>query len=258
MDNILDTLVKYNNQTQGRDKVFRLFQYGSRFLWWFAEKCRYDKDTISKLKNLEYSLSTARKLLRLGRSLDTIYGALKLIHLPDLILRILLTMAKINQGLYLLMDHVVWFGRVGLADINKDRWGTRANKFWLFSILLHFIRDIYELWYLISLEMRVRSHCGVSPNISPSGNYCDASTRSSMGSSLHEDIFSTFGPVSRWALTHKDVVLDTLKNGCDLVIPMTGLGYINVAPGVVGLCGVISSVIGMVTLVDPLARILPS
>lgn len=56
------------------------------------------------------------------------YGALKSIHLNNLMLRITLTFAKINQALYFLMDHVVWFGRAGLVDIDKDKWGRKANK----------------------------------------------------------------------------------------------------------------------------------
>lgn len=40
---------------------FRLVQYSSRIIWANLEKKNKNKDLISKLKNLEYALSTARK-----------------------------------------------------------------------------------------------------------------------------------------------------------------------------------------------------
>lgn len=260
MENALDSLVKYNNQTQGRDRLFRLVQYGSKLLWWLAEKYKYNEELIHKLKNLENTMGAARKLLRLGRSLDLLYGSLKMIHLPDLMLRVTLTMAKLNQALYFLMDHVVWLDRVGLIAVNKDKWGRRANKFWLLSILLQIARDVYELWHLMSLELRIRSHCSMQPScgLPPTyGTYMESPMSTSTGY-LHEEVFTIFGPVSRWTLNHQDVVLDTIKNGCDLVIPMAGLGHLNASPGVVGLCGVVSSVIGIVTIIHPLSRLQPS
>lgn len=134
-------------------------------------------------------------------------------------------------------------------------------RFWLFSVALHFIRDIYELWKIVSLEMKLRSQCRTlsNPNqhIMSLTSHCTAAT--SYGYNyLHEDIFAIFGPVTRWSLDHKEVVLDTLKNGCDLVIPLTGLGYVKASPGITGLCGMISSLIGIITIIDPLARIQPS
>lgn len=40
---------------------YRLAQYSSRIIWANLEKKNGNKDFISKLKNLEYTLSTARK-----------------------------------------------------------------------------------------------------------------------------------------------------------------------------------------------------
>jgi peroxin-11B len=54
------------------------------------------------------------------------------------------------------------------------------------------------------------------------------------------------------------VVVDTVKNGCDVMIPLTALGYMRLSPGTVGLLGVVSSVAAIISLVDPLARLTPA
>lgn len=57
--------------------------------------------------------------------------------------------------------------------------------------------------------------------------------------------------------SHPDVTFDTLKNICDLFIPLDKLGLYQTNAGVVGFCGLISSVIGIVTLLQPKLKIKP-
>lgn len=246
----MDLVVKYNNQTAGRDRLFRLLQYGSRLLWWLAEQNRSDKDVVSKLKNLEYSLSTGRKLLRLGRSVDTLYGALSTMHLNDLVHRLTLTMSRINLAVYLFADHLLWLGRVGLSDLNKDKWSNRANRFWLFSILLNLIRDIYEIVRISVREVEARNKKRWH-----AGNKFDTAKSHGFQNSF-VSIVSRL--VSKCLNEHQDLVMDTVKNGCDVFIPLAGLGYVQSSPGFIGLCGVISSLIGILTIVNPQTKLQPS
>lgn len=261
MENILEGLVKFNTQTNGRDRIFRLLQYSSKFFGWTAEKCNYDKGAIIKLKNLEYSLGTARKLLRLGRFIDVLYGAFKSIHNPNLLIRFTLTMAKINSAIYYLNDHVVWLGRVGLVKVNQESWSKRGNRYWFYSLVLVLLRDIYELWLLINIDMRIRSHCSIlsSSDSHPSlGTEFCLRSYPSAGFQMDSNPFNMFKPVSDFAFDHRDVVLDTVKNLCDLMIPLGSMGYAKLSPGLVGLCGIISSLIGILTIVDPLSKLVPN
>lgn len=57
---------------------------------------------------------------------------------------------------------------------------------------------------------------------------------------------------------HKEVMMDTVKNGCDLFIPLTALGVTKCTPGTIGLLGIISSLIGLYTIIDPLYKLSPS
>lgn len=54
-------LIRLTEKTSGRDKLCRVVQYGSKFLYWVLEQESLSPGLIAKLKNLETSISTARK-----------------------------------------------------------------------------------------------------------------------------------------------------------------------------------------------------
>lgn len=54
------------------------------------------------------------------------------------------------------------------------------------------------------------------------------------------------------------VMIDTIKNGCDIFIPLAALGYVKLSPGTVGLLGVISSLAGILVMIEPKNKLYPS
>lgn len=170
-------------------------------------------------------------VLRLGRCLDSLYSALKTMNYPDVMVRITLTMGKIANALYLLTDHIIWIGRVGIMRVDLEKWNKIANKYWLMTIVMNLIRDVYE--FVRILEGRYF--------LSRITNYNTA--KHQLLSVLKDN---------------KDVVMDTVKNGCDLFIPLTALGITNCTPGTIGMLGVISSLIGLYTIIDPFYKLSPS
>uniref|UniRef100_T1JI86 Peroxisomal membrane protein 11B n=1 Tax=Strigamia maritima TaxID=126957 RepID=T1JI86_STRMM len=222
----IETLIKLNSQTQGRDRIIRLLQYGSKFIWWYLEKGRKDPLWIVRIKDLEYSLSTARKIFRLGRFLDTLNAALKSLHLQELSLRTTITFSKISSALYLLTDHIIWFGRVGLMAVDKSKWTQQSNKFWLLSITFSLIRDLMELWHVLETQKNPKRPIS--------------------------------SPMLKCLRDRKDLTIDTVKNCCDVFIPATNLGFCNLSPGTIGLLGVVSSALGIITLIDPMLKLQPN
>lgn len=243
--NVIEVLLRFNTQTVGRDRVFRLMQYGSKLIWWLLEKYSHDKDKVNKLKNLEHSLSTARKLFRLGRSLDSLYGALGTVNLPNLTLRLTLTLSRINMALYILTDNLLWLGRVGLTDVNMAKWSKLSYKLWLYALVMNLVRDVYEIYQLIQLRA---SSCSVY-----FPHYIDLKEQQS-----NAFLLNRIKALLQWMMIHKDITLDTIKNGCDFWIPYSSLGYANLSPGLVGLLGVISSVAGMISIADASCKLVPS
>lgn len=61
MDLQVARLVGVIEKTSGRDKLCRLLQYGSKFVYWLLELESLSPELIKKLRALESSISTARK-----------------------------------------------------------------------------------------------------------------------------------------------------------------------------------------------------
>lgn len=63
--------------------------------------------------------------------------------------------------------------------------------------------------------------------------------------------------ISAFCLDRRDIAVDSLKNLCDVFIPLTSEGHLNINAGVIGLLGVMSSIAGIAALIDPSARLAP-
>ncbi|XP_024884586.1 peroxisomal membrane protein 11B isoform X2 [Temnothorax curvispinosus] len=176
------------------------------------------------LRSLEFTFSSFRKLLRFGRCLDSFYSALKMIKYPDPTVRITLIVAKITNALYLMADHFIWIGRVGILRVDLEKWNKVANKYWLLTIVMSLTRDIYEIVKILG----------------------------------HEKTAFKQHHILSCLKNHKKVMMDTVKNGCDLFIPLTALGVTKCTPGTIGFLGIISSLIGLYTIIDPLYKLSPS
>ncbi|XP_032683446.1 peroxisomal membrane protein 11B isoform X2 [Odontomachus brunneus] len=227
----MDIVIKLNNQTAGRDRLIRLLQYGCRASSYYAENTHCTKQ-VEILKSLEFTFSSFRRLLRFGRCLDSLYQALEMTKYSELVVRITLTMAKLTNAMYLLADHLIWIGRMGIMQVNLTKWNRAANRYWLVSIIMNLARDTYEIVKIFEQERvcsRMQSCNTLKWNYIP---FC--------------------------LKLHKTVVLDTIKNGCDLFIPLTALGHVKCTSGTVGIFGIISSLIGLYTIIDPYSKICPS
>ncbi|XP_059146671.1 peroxisomal membrane protein 11B-like [Physella acuta] len=245
----VDNLVKFNSLSNGRDKLFRLVQYGSKFAWWYLQKYDVSPEVVDRLQKLGNALSTTRKFMQLGRSVDFVHGALRSLHLTDPILRWSITMSKLNQAVALLFDHIIWAGRIGLATIDKDKWSNLSARFWIVTLILNLTRDIYDIITVISREVKIRT------------------AKSSR--SHYKNGISDHKTISKPKLTNtqlfvkcvtenQSVFLDLLKNLCDLVLPLESLGYVKVSPGVQGLTGSVSSLVGIASTWNPLLKLVPS
>ncbi|KAH3835611.1 peroxisomal membrane protein 11B-like [Dreissena polymorpha] len=245
MDDLVNNIIKFNAQTNGRDKLCRLFQYGCRLAWGRLQQTD-KKDLLTTLKNIESMLSMTRKLLRFGRSLDFIQGALKSIHLKDGVLRLTLTLSKINQAFYLLFDHFLWFHNVGAVKLDKQYWSDVSSRFYLATLLLNLSRDFYGIYQVIEEELALGESRGNSSGAYQNG---EASPRTSRQRKvnvldvLHQNI---------------PLIMDTIKNLFDLAIPMSALQMVHLSPQKQGLFGIISSFLALLVVWNPTLKLVPS
>lgn len=142
-------------------------------------------------------------------------------------------------------DHFLWLARTGLfKSIDAKKWGKYANKYWLLSIIMNLCRDVYEIFRLLDLhKASVRS--GISRSIP---------CRIKSAKDFSRLALQSYALV----LSHKDIFVDTVKNVCDFFIPLTALGYTKLTPRTIGVLGAISSVAGLIAMVEPAAKLTPA
>ncbi|XP_050823777.1 peroxisomal membrane protein 11A-like isoform X3 [Gopherus flavomarginatus] len=164
----MEAFVNFTNQTQGRDRLFRAIQYTCMLLSYLLER-KADKETvIMKLKKLESSMRSGRKLFRLGNMVHAMVAARRTTQLPDLVPRVCLTASHLNRVLYFICDTVLWVKSVGLIPaVDKQKWQNWATKCYYYSLLMSLTRDLYEIsWRMEQEAQREKarkensSHCG--------------------------------------------------------------------------------------------------
>lgn len=174
-------------------------------------------------------------MLRFGRFIDSLYTALRTVNHSDRIIRICVTCSKIAHSLYLLSDHFIWMSRNNFIQINTTKWGQVGNKYWLLSIVLNLVRDAMELNNLLKAILKKKILNTLNRKVAP------------------KDVFT--GEAVQFIRSHKDLLIDTVKNSCDLMLPLSNLGFVRLSPGTLGVIGMVSSVLNLYTLMDARAKL---
>ncbi|MEQ2200407.1 hypothetical protein XENOCAPTIV_028824 [Xenoophorus captivus] len=189
-------------------------------------------------------------VLRLGNTANSIVAAKQTMKLSDRVLCLCLTAANINRALYFICDNVLWARNVGLIrSIDKERWSIHAFRYYLFSLVMNLTRDLYVISQLMMQKVRdnrfkwkMNQHLKECPEVAE----VTIPELDALVFLLLETLRS-----------EPTVALDTVKNICDLFIPLDRMGIYKSSAGVVGFCGLISSLIGILTFARSTLRIKP-
>lgn len=183
-----------------------------------------------------------------------LYAAQRTVHHTNVTLRLTLTLGKIASALYLYADHIVWLSRTGLVkSIDAKKWNDKANKYWFVSIVMNLCRDIFELSRLFDHALNASN--GRSKQTI---NRWLFDTNANISTMTKQDFRKASHQACEYVYENRAVFIDTLKNACDLFIPLTALGYTKLKPRTVGLLGVISSLAAIAVLIQPVAKLQPS
>lgn len=177
-------------------------------------------------------------MLRFGRFAESLYATLPLFEEENATIRYTVTLSKIANSLFLFADHILWLGRADVCSIDTEKWSRTCNKYWLYSITMNLVRDFYELSRIVQYQ----KHSVVPDN----------------GVNNFNDVIKALTRVISIIQSNQNVVIDTVKNGCDFFIPLNALGYTKLSPGTIGLLGAISSIAGLLVLLDPQKKLSPS
>lgn len=189
-------------------------------------------------------------VLRLGNAAHSIMAAKQTMQFSDRVLCLCLTVANFNRALYFICDNLLWARSVGLLrNIDKERWSLNASRCYFYSLVMNLVRDVYVVLQLMvkkrrdeKFKQKMKQHVGESPDVAEA---------------IIPELDAFCFLLLETLKSNPAVALDTLKNICDLFIPLDRLGFYRTNAGVVGFCGLISSLLGIVTLSCPALKIKP-
>ncbi|XP_029975879.1 peroxisomal membrane protein 11B [Salarias fasciatus] len=261
----MDSWVRFNAQSQAKERIIRAAQYSCTLLGFALHRRDSSGELRRTVLQLEAHLSLSRKLLRLGSSVEALEAAKRSVHLSDSVLRLCLTFSHLNRALYFACDNLLWAGRTGiLPGLDQNKWSQRSFRYYLFALILNLTRDVYELRLLMEREARFRAS-KAPPSPVPGGartpdRLADPSPPSaalraaalawaSLRRRLHLVAAVLYG--------NPPLLLDLLKNGCDVFVPLDRLGLYRTGPGFVGACGLTSSLLSILTILHPWLKLKP-
>ncbi|CAM4676193.1 unnamed protein product [Lepidochelys olivacea] len=246
----MDFWVQFSAQSQAKERVFRAAQYACTLLGYTLQKNGASADFLNRIKQLEAHMSLGRKLFRLGNSADALESAKRAIHLSDVVLRFCITVSNLNRAMYFACDNILWAGKSGLLPhMDQEKWSQRSFRYYFFALILNLSRDAYEIRLLMEREA-----CGKRPKGSETRHVLQAD------SSLQQLVLRL--KVQLHLLVHvlrsnPPLLVDVVKNACDIFIPLDKLGLYKTNPGFVGLCGLTSSILSILTIVHPWLKLKP-
>ncbi|KAK7064121.1 peroxisomal biogenesis factor [Favolaschia claudopus] len=220
--------LKVGATTLGRDKAYRAVQNFARFYAWLLIS-RGNKVDAARWTALKSHLGTARKLLRLGKPMEHLQAALRAALTSAPPLEQITTIARqIAYFLYLTLDALSWAHSIKFISFNPEtasKISRVANRSWLAGILISMAHTAIKTARLRreAKQLHAQKH-----------KEKDLSTEAEREAKLRV-IAAT-----RAAVRHQ-FIIDFL----DLWIPATALGLSNMNDGVVGIFGVISSLMAL-------------
>ena len=160
-------------------------------------------------------------------------------HLLDPFLRITLTINHLNRAGFLLIDHYLWLGKVGWKKVDQ-KWEFQSARFYLATIMLSILRDLYAL-HMTMVQL------------------ANARIKDNKGGRQSSAVVAPVQEIRNALVTNVPATVDLVKNLFDFVIPATKLGYIpGKHNGVLGFCGLMSSVIGAYQVARPEIKLKPN
>ncbi|PBL00992.1 peroxisomal biogenesis factor 11 [Armillaria gallica] len=217
--------LKFGNTTLGRDKTYRSIQYFARFYAWYLLS-RGEKDAAVPWNALKTHLGTARKLLRLGKPMENLQAALRAVlsssSAPEQITTIARQIAYFG---YLSLDSLVWANSIKFAQFKSEtaqKIQRLSNRFWFTGIVFGLLNGIIKM-------LRIHKELSALKKVKSVGE-------KDLGTEANYSTKATALKASRAATLHQ-LTLDSL----DICIPATGLGLTNLNDGVLGIFGLITS-----------------
>ncbi|OMJ20745.1 Peroxisomal membrane protein 11A [Smittium culicis] len=241
--------VKYAASTAGRDKAYRFIQYFSRFLVYTLNHQTALKPAasfIAALSKIQASMTETRKILRLGKFIDSFKLALAAIKNPasDELAKLLSSISKLFMGMYVICDGAGWLNSTGLIKLkNPQQLSKVSMRCWLTSIVLSFLNGLYSKYALNLRRVAIAS---------TSSAYSSKSIAEAVDMDKETLVLIA---KEKNTINSKIVAVNNqlLVDAVDMIIPVGILGLLNINNGVIGVAGMITSILGANDLISKIS-----
>jgi peroxin-11B len=222
----------------GRDKALRLVQYLSRFLAWYTLRTNSPQTTVVQWAKLKANLGLVRKAMRIGKFVEHFRAAANAYDAKTLdpVIRFCTTGRQLGYGAYMLTDTLTYLDASGVRpSAMAKRMQVQAYKAWMTGLCFSVLNGVYTI-YKSKSEEAAQTDKAVAAEKTVEVKKLQ---RYVFDFACWEISLLTF--YSERSAAQTQLVSDL----CDLFIPASALGFINVDDGVVGLAGAVSSLIGL-------------
>lgn len=196
----------------------------------------------------------------------------------DPVIRTCCVLSRISSSCFMIIDHIVCLDKLGVLPphlIDASKWDRTSTRFWLYSITLGLVRDFYEISRIYKEEFQHFPRRSTLKKGSKSSSSAHRSTSHSQSSQTSRSkLSSCYGIVTKnpsvveyveqcrilghCVRDHADVAVDTLKNLCDLLLPLNALGFVKLTPVTTGLLGIISTIASALPQINPMIKMVPA
>ena len=135
-----------------------------------------------------------------------IVGAINSLSVKDAIVRTCLVLAKLNQAIYLILDHYVWFAKIGVLEADSKRLVKLSSRFWLVTLFFNILRNLHDIVTLWAQEVSIKRET-VEKDINQNGSVDSVVPR-------RQNVManSAYTPtVAKVLLNNPPVLVDTIK-----------------------------------------------
>eukprot|EP01086_Lenisia_limosa_P005485 TRINITY_DN22353_c0_g1_i1.p1 TRINITY_DN22353_c0_g1~~TRINITY_DN22353_c0_g1_i1.p1 ORF type:complete len:244 (+),score=79.54 TRINITY_DN22353_c0_g1_i1:59-790(+) len=233
---MVEKWVKLTSTIVGRDKLMRLTQFGSKFV--YNSPLGTSPATVQLLKRVEGNISLARKLFRLGKTMDFFLAFQKGMTVKNTTDRVLGLMRSGSLALWLLFDHMVWLSRLGLIKNDTATSAKRSAFFWFLGLVAGLTKA------LITLFRSYAKECALKKSLKEAEEEAPSDTEAPSSDAVSDELKAVIA-------ARPQQFLDAAQLTLDLPLPLATIGA-PIAPAVVGLCGAVTSVIALIPLVNKL------
>ncbi|OJT11362.1 Peroxisomal membrane protein PMP30B [Trametes pubescens] len=214
------------NTSAGRDKLYRGLQYLARFLAWLLLSRGY-KIQAARWDALKSHLALGRKLLRLGKFMESAQAVLRAIAAPgETGERVTLIGRQVGYFAYLLLDNVAWANNIkfyNLQPSTAQKLNKRVMQFWFTGIVFSIANGLLKAGRLANEVKKLQGQ-----------TWNEKSAEAERDLKLHN-----------LQLTRESVRYQFVIDILDVWIPATAIGLVNLNDGVLGVFGIITSVMAL-------------